>query len=281
MAVGESRAPELLEPLHPGYRCGLRVRSNRVLARRLELVMNLVEGKTMSETDALAHPPGTRAVPTTPPHSIRSAQELHEALTAGEPRRRLGALQAIISRPDAARRLGVHAGLDVIALLLQQETRMRGCLEWLSWVGALAAFRDPRVSAFFIELLRTAEQPDILFAAARYLSSEPSAQLYPSLSPLLLQHTCVPRARAVAQVLAGCAVLSPAERLRVALLAPAGGSAAPQLDQTTADCWLTELQGPYRLAAQTGLQAQGESAFAALCGLWERLDDDARSWLVG
>jgi hypothetical protein len=40
------------------------------------------------------------------------------------------------------------------------------------------------------------------------------------------------------------------------------------------------LHGPFRLEAQTELEAHGEPAFARLCGLWEHLLDDTREWLL-
>src|SRR5262245_6172819 len=121
--------------------------------------------------DAVTHQPGTTDPQSAAaaPLQIHTARVLHEALTAGEPSRRFGALQAVAAQPAMALALGLHAGRDIIDVLLQQAARTQGKLEWMAWVRALAAFRDARVTVFFTDILRTQEQPEILFLAARFL----------------------------------------------------------------------------------------------------------------
>ncbi len=77
-----------------------------------------------------------------------------------------------------------------------------GELEWLSWIGALAAFHDARVVRLFASLITTESHTELLFALANYLRAESFTPSESELSAALMQDGCVARARAVASVLA-------------------------------------------------------------------------------
>ncbi|HEX8013081.1 MAG TPA: HEAT repeat domain-containing protein [Casimicrobiaceae bacterium] len=213
---------------------------------------------------------------------IRSARDLHAALNAPDPATRLGALKAVRAQPQAALAFGLLDGRDAIDLLLAQAERVRGHFhsEWLTVVGALSVFRDSRVTAFFLEVLRTATEPTLLFAVAGGLTAEPSTLLHERLRPLLLQDDCPARARAVAPVLAALPALTAAERLRIALLVEADDREPALCDAASAEHWLSELAGVFQREARAALEVQGAPAFAHLVGAWDRLSEDSRAWLV-
>ena len=210
---------------------------------------------------------------------IRSAPELLAALRLTDIASRVTVLRGVAAEPDRALALGAHDGRDVVDELLCQASQRRGRTDWLAVVGALAAFRDKRVVAFFQRILATFEEPQILFTAARRLSHEPVESLHAFLTPLL-QSGSIARARAVAGLLADSATLSAAERVRVSLLSDAEGFETAPLDAGTAACWLAELEGAFRTQAQERLEAQAEPAFAYLRGEWDALSDENREWLL-
>ena len=109
---------------------------------------------------------------------------------------------------------------DLVDVLLSQAERFRGELEWLSWIGALAAFHDPRVVRLFASLITTESHTELLFALANYLRAESLDPIRIQLGAALMQNGCVARARAVASVLAACPRLSAGEALRIGLLEP-------------------------------------------------------------
>ena len=107
-------------------------------------------------------------------------------------------------------------------VLLSQAERVRGQLEWLDWIGALAGFRDPRVFRLFTSLISTESHTELLFALANYLQGESLESISIQLGTALMQNECVARARAVASILVGHALAcSAGEALRIGLLAPA------------------------------------------------------------
>ena len=214
---------------------------------------------------------------------IRSARELREALTTREPARRLGALKAIGAQPAVARALGLHEGQDVVDLLVAHANRVQGHAdaEWLAVMSALSVFRDDRVTALFVDVLATATEPTLLYAAARYLAAEPGRRLRDQLRRLLLQDDCPARPRAIAPLLAREPALTSHEQLRIALLVDDDGPAPPCLDETSGDGWLAELNGPFSQEARVALEAQGAVAFENLVTRWDRLADETREWLAG
>jgi HEAT repeat protein len=212
--------------------------------------------------------------------TIRNLRELEEALTAADATLRLDALKAIQTQPQAALAFGIYKGRDVIDLLLERAGFAQASMEWMSWVGALASFQDPRVTEFFLDTIATTESPQLTFSAARYLAADDPAALWSRLLPAFLQNENPIRARAIVSIMEHCPSISAAAGLRTALLSEAGAKAAPVLDQTNIELWLAELSGPFWREAQMQLRTQGEPAWTMLAKLWERLSETNQLWLL-
>jgi hypothetical protein len=210
---------------------------------------------------------------------VRCAREVFESLESPDGAIRLAALYAVQDAPETALSFGPYAKRDLLDVLLSQAELLRGELEWLSWIGALAAFHDPRVVRLFTSLITTESHTELLFALANYLRAEPLDSIRVQLGEALMQNGCVARARAVASVLAACPSLSPGEALRVGLLQPGHDTSLPVFSGALGE-WLNELAGPFRSEAQLELQRQGASTLAALVGYWDRLSESAKKWLL-
>jgi hypothetical protein len=213
------------------------------------------------------------------PVRVRCARDLFQALESGDGTIRLAALQAVQKNPETALSFGLHAKQDLIDVLLSQAERFRGELEWLSWIGVLAAFRDPRVVRSFLSLMSTESHAELLFALAHYLRAEPLGPMRIQLGAALMQNGQRARARAVAQLLAPCPELSAGEALRIGLLEPSDETPLP-LFSAAIEEWLNELAGPFQIEAQIELRRQGASTLAALVGHWDRLHESAKKWLL-
>jgi len=210
---------------------------------------------------------------------VRCARELFEALESAEGAIRLAALHALQNAPETALSFGPYEERDLVDVLLSQAERFRGELEWVSWIGALAAFKDPRVVRLFASLIPTESHTELLFALANYLRTEPLDPIRIPLGAALMQNGCVARARAVASVLAACPHLSAGEALRVGLLQPGNDTPLPLFSAATGE-WLDELAGPFQAEAQLELRRQGGSTLATLVGHWERLSESAKKCLL-
>jgi HEAT repeat protein len=214
-----------------------------------------------------------------PQFHVRCARDLFEALESRDGAIRLEALQAVQNAPETALSFGMHAKRDLVDVLLSQAERFRGELEWLYWIGALAAFRDPRVVRLFTSLITSESHTQLLFALANYLRTEPLDPIKIQLGAALMQNKCVARARAVAPVLAVCPRLSAGEALRIGLL-ERGQNAPLPVFSTAMGEWLNELAGPFQPEARLELQRQGAPTLAALVGYWDRLLESAKKWLL-
>lgn len=214
-----------------------------------------------------------------PSFHVRTARELFEALESPDGGIRLAALQAVQQAPSTALSFGLHAKRDLLDVLLSQAERLRGEFEWLNWIGAIAAFRDPRVVRLFTSLITTESHSELLFALANYLRTEALDPIRIQLGAALMQNACVARARAVAPVLAPCPRLSPGEALRIGLLEPEGETPLPGFPAAVEE-WLNELAGPFQLEAQLELKRQGASTLATLVGYWDRLQENTKKWLL-
>src|SRR4051812_13579955 len=107
-----------------------------------------------------------------PQFHVRCARELFEALESPDGAVRLAALHAVQDDPATALGFGPYFERDLVDVLLSQAERSRGELDWLSWIGTLAAFRDARVVRLFASLITTASHTELLFALANYLRTE-------------------------------------------------------------------------------------------------------------
>jgi HEAT repeat protein len=214
-----------------------------------------------------------------PQFRVRCARELFEALESPDGAIRLAALDAVQNAAETALSFGPYATRDLIDVLLSQSERLRAELEWLSWIGTLAAFHDPRVVRLFTSLITTESHTELLFALANYLRAEALDPIRSQLGAALMQNGCVARARAVASVLAACPFLTAGESLRIGLLQPRNDTPLPVFSAAL-DEWLNELAGPFQSEAQLALRRQGASTLAVLDGYWDRLSDSAKKWLL-
>jgi hypothetical protein len=183
------------------------------------------------------------------------------------------------SAPDTALGFGPYEERDLVDVLLSQAEHFRGEMEWLSWIGALAAFHEPRVVRLFTSLITTESHAELLFALANYLRAESLNTIRHQVAGALLQNDCVARARAVAWLFAGIRNLKPAEALRVGLLEPTSGIGLP-LFSASANEWLKELASPFQQEAQIELRRQGESTLAGVVSHWDRLPERAKNWAL-
>ncbi len=209
---------------------------------------------------------------------IGSAAHLKRTLQSSEPRLRLAALTAIQQQPAKALALGLHDGEDAIDMLLNSANRTDGTLEWLYYVIALAAFRDPRVTEFYTAILETSADSELLFTAAEYLS----ASLNPALEcrcRRLLWDEHPARVRAVVSLLSGSKLLDDSERIRIGILAPSEETQLPRFSEAR-ELWLRELEGPFRVDAQICLYQQGLETLDDLLTTWNGLAEENREWLV-
>jgi HEAT repeat protein len=216
---------------------------------------------------------------TSPQFHVRCARELFEALESPDGTTRLAALQAVQNAPETAFSFGLHAKRDLIDVLLSQAERLRGEFEWLNWIGALAAFHDPRVFRLFASLISTESHSQLLFALANYLQTEPVDSIRTQLGAALMQNDCVSRARALAPVLLPHPGLSAAESLRIGLLQPADENPLP-LFSAAIEEWLNELNGPFQSESQIELKRQGAATLATLVSHWDRLLESSKKWLL-
>jgi hypothetical protein len=214
------------------------------------------------------------------PRQISTIKDLFESLIAPDAATRLETLQAIQTQPHAALSFGLYQGHDVIDVLLAGATSSLTSTEWMSWLGTLAAFRDDRVTDFFLNVLPQEESPQLIFSAARYLAGGDLRPARGRLLAIVLQNENPTRARAVAPLLQSAPRLSPTAKLRIALLCDLPAEPIPPIDETNLELWLAELAGPFWQDAQVALKTQGERAWTTLAQAWGRLTEDNQLWLL-
>jgi len=209
---------------------------------------------------------------------IRSAAQLRHTLDSPELRFRLAALNAIQKQPGMALALGLHDREDVIDMLLSSAKRAEGTAEWLYYAIALAAFRDARVADFYVAILETSADSELLFTAAEYLS----ASINPAVEyrcRRLLWDGNPGRVRAVVSLRTSSKLLDNSERIRIGILAPSEEKQLPPFSEAR-DLWLRELEGPFRVDTQISLERQGLETLDDLLTVWNNLAEENREWLV-
>lgn len=210
---------------------------------------------------------------------IRAIQDVFDALRSPEPRARFSILQAIILNPEKAAAYGPSNGADLVDELCDHARNLPVSPLRTLVLGALVAYKDPRVREIFLMEMHVSGNAETLILASRYLSGEAEDDVKPAIAGLLFQNNSIDRARAAANIMAGHRQLSDRERIRIAL----HGSEefpAPELSEDTGAVWSAELQGPYASHARRLLQTQGEAAFLYLRNKWHHLAEDDKKWLL-
>lgn len=217
----------------------------------------------------------------TRPIRIHTTKDIVEALRSAEPGIRFSILRAIIQHPEQAAAYGVSERWDLVEELCNQTRNLTESPLRTLVLGALVAYRDPRVREIFKKEIHMSENAEVLSLAARYLAGEVEEGKRHSLCGLLLQNNSLKHAQAAAEVMMTHKHLSDQERIRIAMLSSDDLFSPPRLSDTTEPAWATELQGPYGPHARRLLEAQGEAAFIYLRKKWDGLADKSKIWLLG
>jgi hypothetical protein len=214
-------------------------------------------------TDSAA-PSGQAAPDSAAPSAVyTTARELFEALRASELKVRAQATAQVGRDPAAAYELGMHAGRDLVDVLIQLlRDEPRGSVFGQAFARILSLFSDPRVTDLFTAGVAEWTEFVRLEAALAYLGA---------VSPDSIRGLLFDEARsdlrhgAARSLLAARAALSAREALRAALLE---GLPTPKLSRDSLPEWLAELSGPMRHAATQRLSRQDEEGLRALLGAW-------------
>jgi hypothetical protein len=210
---------------------------------------------------------------------IRTIQDIIDALRSAEPAIRVSILRAIIQHPDKVAAYGASGGWDILDELCSQARNLEESPLRTLVLGALVAYKDPRVWEIFKNELHASENAETLTLAARYLSGADDDIGKEILSSFLLQDNSVTHARVAADAMAGHGQLSDRERIRVAMLST-GDVTPPNLNEETEPLWSGELRGPYHAHARRLIEAQGEASFIFLRKRWDRLNNEDKRWLL-
>jgi hypothetical protein len=211
---------------------------------------------------------------------IRSAADLEAALFSPDFGVRLHVLAAAASQPEAALRYGKHRGRDFIDLLIDQVHTLDESTLRQAVLRTLAMLPGRRVREALKKELYLTRDPSATETIAARLAREEPAQVREIFAPLLMQDDQPSKARAAALAMAGLDDLSPAERLRLALLGPGLEDRAPALDADSRPLWQEALDGPHRDFARRLLERQGEAAFCFLKSRWAETPTEDRAWLL-
>lgn len=211
---------------------------------------------------------------------IKSAADLERALSAEDIGTRLAILKAVGENPGAALRYGKHNGRDAIDVMIDQVNTMSNSSLRQVVFSVLALLPGERVKQELIKEFCLGTDPACLEAAARRLTGEEPDERRRIFGPFLMQDEKPAKAREAARAMAGLEDLSPAERLRVALLGPDGDYAAPELNRENWQPWAEALEGAHAEYARSLAERQGRTAFQELKKRWPELDRGNQAWLL-
>lgn len=210
---------------------------------------------------------------------IRTMQDIITALQSDNPTIRISILRAIIQHPEKVAVYDAGGGWDILDELCSQARNLADSPLRTLVLGALVAYKDPRVWEIFKNELHTSENAESLTLAARYLSDADDDNGREILSSFLLQNNSVTHARVAADAMAGFEQLSNKESIRIAMLSTEDVT-PPDLCRETEAQWSGELAGPFREQARRLIETQGETSFLYLRKGWDRLSDGDKQWIL-
>jgi len=210
---------------------------------------------------------------------IATARDLFEALASQQLGVRLSVLAAICQAPDKAVSYGPHQGRDLVEELAAQLGQARDVNLRRALAATLAVLQDPRALKALAEALLSSHDMQEIMVCAQRLAADPASGYTGMLISCLRSHDKPLQARAAATVLAQDQGLSPADRVRVALLCDVDFE-TPLFAADNADTWLAELGGSLGQRARALLKTQGRETWDGLAGSWQGLALAGRAWLL-
>ena len=211
--------------------------------------------------------------------SFQTAAGLFEALDTRDAVARRNVLGWVATHPAEAIALGPHEGRDVLDHLIGLIDRGLDYPYWEDIAIAIGTFDAPRATAFFLDLLATAEESAQAYDAASALEhriADPT--VVPEVSRILRADGPPERLGAAAQLLAGREEAPEDLAARIAAIDPE--APAPGIDRGNREAWLRELSGEYADGARERLEEQGPPAMRELVPAWDSLGRPEREWLL-
>ncbi len=207
-----------------------------------------------------------------------SAEELFAALRTPDALARRRVLGWVATNPEKAIALGGAGGEDVVDAMLGLINRDWSYPHWQDIAIAVGAFDSPKVTAFLLDLLATADESGQAFDAATGLERRRDREgVRERVAEILMGEGPPERLAAAAQVLAPEEDLPENVAIRAALFEDT--DPAP-ISEANADAWSRELDGPAAEQARERLGGQGAAAINLLASRWGRLGPETRAWLV-
>ena len=208
------------------------------------------------------------------PVRIRCAADLFAVLTSGPVEAKLAVLQSIVEDPKRPLALGCHQGEDLVSLLLRLIPESTGVEKQLQ-ILCLMSYQDPRSTEFMVEEFSRSRDAGTVLRLGRRLTIERGVDFFRP----FLWHAPPAQALAAARLCSLSQDLSPAERLRVAILLDSNDYQPPRLGQDTMELWLQELAGKHRLRARALAERSGQE----MLEFWKRWPDlphEEQLWLA-
>lgn len=204
---------------------------------------------------------------------IRTAAELFGVLTTGSPMEQMAVLQSVMQNPEKPLSLGPHQGEDFIDLLLRLMEQSSGGLKQAQ-VVCLMCYQDERTTRFLVDEFSRCRDPALVLRLASRIGMERDIRFF---LPFLWGEKGA-QALAAARLCSTLPDLTPAERLRVAILLDAEFE-PPALQEQTLDLWMKELTGRHRLRTRQ-LAANQPAGTLLLWSRWRELDMREQEWLI-
>jgi hypothetical protein len=207
------------------------------------------------------------------PVRIRCAADLFSVLTSGPMEAQLAVLKSVVADPTKPLSLGRHQGADFVDLLLRRIPESSGTLKQLQ-ILCLMSYQDSRTTKFMVDEFGRSRDAATVLQLGKRLDLERGIEFF---RPFLWDDRHA-QALAAARLCSDCQELSPAERLRVAILLDSEYP-PPEISMETLDVWLSELAGRHRLRARALAEATG-SAVLCLWQRWSQLRHEEQLWLA-
>lgn len=207
-----------------------------------------------------------------------SAEELFAALGTPDALARRRVLGWVATHAEEAIALGGVGGRDVVDVMLGLINRDWSYSHWQDVAIAVGAFDSPKVTAFLLDLLATADESGEAFDAASGLERRRDREgVTQGVAEILMGDGPPERLAAAAQVLASEPSLPDDVAIRVSLFED---TEAPPIGEANAEAWMRELDGPVAEQARERLEGQGAGGIDLLASRWERLGSESRAWLL-
>lgn len=207
------------------------------------------------------------------------ANTLFSGLESPKSSERISTLRLIRRSSDEALKVCSASGKDLVGKLLKLCGQFTNSAERWEFIFTALGYADERTAKLAMDVFVSSVENKFMVMAANRINKMSEKDKVAFLSPLLLADNNKNRSRLCANLLAGNGLMDTKTAIRAAVISDRRCT-LPLFNSSTADVWISELQGPYMQSVRKKFLTLSDTSSDLLLTKWDSLSEGLKDWVL-